>query len=127
MVTVQPLTSRVPTPLKIVPPQQKRYSPLAALNRTTLAGLLSSCRQPLNTVTVKLQVAVLPDVSVAVQVTVVVPTGKIEPLAGLHTVVTPRQLSDAVGGGKLTVALLEIGHVCATTAVTFGGQVIVGG
>ena len=127
MVTVQPLTSRVPTPMNVVPPQQKRYSPLAALNRTTLAGLLSSCRHPLNTVTVKLHVAVLPDVSVAVQVTVVVPTGKIEPLGGLHTEVTPGQLSDTVGGGKLTVAALEIGQVCATIAVTLAGQVIIGG
>src|SRR6185436_13662217 len=109
MVTTQPLTSAVPTPLNTVPLQQKRYSPVAALNRTTLAGLLSSCRQPLNTVNVKLQVAVLPDVSVAVQVTVVVPTGKIDPLGGLHTEVTPGQLSDATGGGKLTVAALEIG------------------
>ena len=100
---------------------------MAALNRTTLAGLLSSCRQPLNTVTVKLQVAVLPDVSVAVQVTVVVPTGKIEPLSGVHTEVTPGQLSDTVGAGKVTVALLEIGQVCAATAVTFVGQVIDGG
>ena len=96
---MQPLTSTLPTPLNVAPPQQKRYSPVAALNRTTLAGLLSSCRQPLNTVTVKLQVAVLPDVSVAVQVTVVVPTGKIEPLGGLHPEVTPGQLSAAVGGG----------------------------
>ena len=126
MVTTQPLTSAVPTPAKTVPPQQKRYSPVPALNNTTLAGLLSSCRQPLNTVTVKLQVAVLPDVSVAVQVTVVVPTGKTEPLAGLHIEVTPGQLSDTVGAGKLTVAILEIGQVCAATDVTLAGQVIVG-
>ena len=117
----------VPTPVNTVPLQQKRYSPVAALNKTTLAGLLSSCRQPLNTVTVKVQVAVLPDVSVAVQVTVVVPTGRIEPLGGVHTEVTPGQLSDTVGAGKVTVALLEIGQVCAATAVTFAGQVIVGG
>jgi hypothetical protein len=117
----------VPTPVNTVPLQQKRYSPVAALNRTTLAGLLSSCRQPLNTVTEKLQVAVLPDASVAVQVTVVVPTGRIEPLGGLHTVVTPGQLSDAVGAGKLTVALVEIGQVCPATDVTLVGQVIVGG
>ena len=104
------LASRVPTPVNSVPPQQKRYSPVAALNRTTLAGLLSSCRQPLNTVTVKLQLAVLPDVSVAVQVTLVVPTGNIDPLGGLHSTTTPGQLSDAVTV-KLTVALLEIGHV----------------
>jgi hypothetical protein len=36
-------------------------------------------------------------VSVAVQVTVVVPTRKMEPMGGLHTEVTPGQLSDAVG------------------------------
>jgi len=35
--------------------------------------------QPLKAVTVKLQVAVLPEASVAVQVTVVVPTGNVEP------------------------------------------------
>lgn len=127
MVKMQPLTSTVPTPVNTVPPQQKRYSPVAALNSTTLAGLLSSCRQPLNTVTVKVQLAVLPDVSAAVQVTVVVPTGKTEPLGGVHTEVTPGQLSDTVGAGKVTVAPLEIGQVCAATAVTFAGQVIVGG
>jgi hypothetical protein len=60
-------------------------------------------------------------------VTVVVPTGNIEPLGGVHTEVTPGQLSDIVGAGKVTVALLEIGQVCAATAVTFAGQVIVGG
>ena len=118
---------RVPTPVNTVPLQQKRYSPVAALNRTTLAGVLSSCRQPLNTVTVKVQEAVFPDASVAVQVTVVVPTGRIEPLGGLQTEVTPGQLSDTVGAGKVTVALLEIGQVCAATAVTLAGQVIVGG
>src|SRR4030095_9939778 len=127
MVSVQPLTSTVPTPVNIVPPQQKRYSPVAALNRTTLAGLLSSCRQPLNTVTVKLQLAVLPDASVAVQVTVVVPTGRIEPMGGLNTEVTPGQLYDMVGGECVTFALLDIGQFCAATAVTFAGQVIVGG
>ena len=61
------------------------------------------------------------------QVTVVVPTGRIEPLGGLHTEVTPGQLSDTEGAAKVTAALLEIGQVCAATAVTFAGQVIVGG
>ena len=51
------------------------------------------------TVTVKLQLAVLPDISVAMQVTVVVPRGKVEPEGGLHAVDTPGQLSAAVGGG----------------------------
>ena len=34
--------------------------------------------------------------SVAVHVTVVVPTGKVDPLAGTHTIVAPGQLSEAV-------------------------------
>ena len=48
------------------------------------------------TVTVKLQLAVLPEASVAVQLTVVVPTGKVEPDAGVQDTVTPGQLSVAV-------------------------------
>jgi hypothetical protein len=41
---------------------------------------------------------------VAVQVTVVVPMGKVEPDAGEQTVVTLPQGLDAVGAGKLTTA-----------------------
>ena len=55
------------------------------------------------TVTVNVQVAELPDASVAVEVTVVVPFGKTEPDAGPLTTVTPGQLSAAVTW-KLTVA-----------------------
>ena len=49
------------------------------------------------TVTVKLHCPVLPDVSVAVQVTVVVPTAKHVPEAGAQATVAPMQLSCAVG------------------------------
>ena len=49
------------------------------------------------TVTVNEQVAVLDDVSVAVQVTVVVPTGKVDPEAGEQLAVAPGQLSFATG------------------------------
>jgi hypothetical protein len=49
------------------------------------------------TVTVNVQLPVLLDASVAVQVTVVVPAGKVEPEAGLHATVAPGQLSTAVG------------------------------
>ena len=52
-----------------------------------------------NVVTVKVQDAALPDVSVAVQVTAVVPNGKHDPDGGLHEDVTPGQLSLTVGGG----------------------------
>src|SRR5512143_781288 len=97
------------------------------LNSTTLLGLESSCKRPLNTVTVKLHGAVRPAVSVAVQVTVVVPTGKVDPLAGTHAVVTPGQLSVAIGAGYVTVVEVVGGQATAETAVTFAGHVIVGG
>ena len=51
------------------------------------------------TVTVNEQLAVLPDVSVAVQVTVVVPFWKVDPAAGKHVAVAPGQLSVVVGSG----------------------------
>ena len=56
------------------------------------------------TVTVKLHEAVLPLASVAVQVTVVVPSAKVEPLAGLLARLVTLQLSEAVTV-KLTAAL----------------------
>jgi hypothetical protein len=48
------------------------------------------------TVTVKLQVAVLPLASAAVQVTGVAPLRKVEPLGGAQVTVTPEQSSLAV-------------------------------
>ena len=52
------------------------------------------------TVTVNVQLAMLPEESVTVQVTVVAPLGKNEPDAGVHEgVPTPVQLSLAVGAG----------------------------
>ena len=47
------------------------------------------------TVTVKLHGVVLPAASVARQLTVVTPTGKVEPLSGAQTMPTPGQLSVA--------------------------------
>jgi hypothetical protein len=49
------------------------------------------------TVTVKVQVPVFAEASVAVHVTVVVPFGNVEPEAGTHATVAPGQLSEAVG------------------------------
>ena len=49
------------------------------------------------TVTLKLQVLLLPVASVAVQVTVVVPTANAVPLAGAQLAVAPGQLSAGVG------------------------------
>src|SRR5438132_14277186 len=74
------------------------------------------------TVTVKEQVAVLPLVSVAVQVTVVVPWAKVEPLAGLQVGGAPGKVTEAVAA-KVTTAL----ELPASLFVTmFAGQVIVG-
>src|ERR1017187_6379173 len=64
---------------------------------TIVAGQLISGFSVSLTVTVKLQLLVLPLPSVAVQVTVLTPFGKVEPLAGLQLVVTFVQLSLAVG------------------------------
>ena len=68
------------------------------------------------------QVAVLPDASVAVFITVVVPFGNTEPEGGLLTTVTPGQLSLAVTI-KVTTAVQRPGSVDLTI---FAGQVIVG-
>ena len=74
------------------------------------------------TLTVKLQVLLLPCVSVAVLVTVVVPTRKLLPLAGELTTLTPGQLSAAV---TTKVTLLE--HVPENALTTrLVEQVIVG-
>ena len=76
------------------------------------------------TVTVNEQVAVLPDVSVAVQVTVVVPAGKLDPEGGVQITVATVQLSEDPGAGKVTTLLVVSG---SPVVVWFRGQVIDGG
>ena len=49
------------------------------------------------TLTVNVQVAVFDEASVAVHVTVVVPTADVDPLAGRQAAVAPGQLSPGVG------------------------------
>src|SRR5947207_3299793 len=85
-----------------------------------MLGLLSSWMQTLKTETVKLQLALLPEVSVAVQVTVVVPTGKHEPEAGEHATVTPGQLSEA--GGLVYVTVLHASLIVLALAVMLAGH-----
>ena len=75
------------------------------------------------TLTVKVQLEVLPWASVAVLVTVVVPAAKLLPLAGLLLTVTPGQLSVALTA-KMTL-LLQASAVALT--LMFAGQVISGG
>jgi hypothetical protein len=124
MVTLQPEVVTLPVPVaKTTPPQQKRYSPVVLLNSTTFPVFVSSCKQPLNTLTMNEQLAVLPEPVVAVQVTVVVPTGNIEPLAGLQTTVAPGQLP-VVGVGKVTTVPVEDVQLAAATAVMSPGQVM---
>jgi len=60
--------------------------------------------QPELRVTVKEHAAVFPEESVAVQVTVVVPTGKFEPEAGTQVTFVTAQLSEVVGAGYMTGA-----------------------
>ena len=64
--------------------------------RVMFAGqVMLGCSASL-TVTVKLQLLVLPTASVAVQLTVVVPFANVLPLVGLQLKLTPGQLSVAV-------------------------------
>jgi hypothetical protein len=62
------------------------------------------------------------DASVAVHVTVVVPTGNCDPAGGLHTTVDVPQLSVAVGVVKFTGALVENGHDGCAVAVIAAGH-----
>ena len=64
---------------------------------TTFAGQVTVGLVVSLTVTVKVHEPVLPDESVAVHVTVVVPTGKPDPEAGTQTTVALPQLSLPVG------------------------------
>jgi len=69
---------------------------------TTLPGQVMTGNSVSFTVTMKLQLAVLPLASVAMQVTVFGQVLKTLPLVGLQLTVTPEQLSVAVGAAKLT-------------------------
>src|SRR5262245_24751376 len=95
------------------------HAPGAALT-VTLAGQVIDGACVSLTVTVKVQLDVLPRASVAVLDTVVVPTPKKVPLVGELETVTPGQLSAAV---TLNVTYLEQAPVAALT-VMFAGQVI---
>src|SRR5712691_7348379 len=74
-------------------------------------------------VTVKVQALVLPLLSVAVQVTVLTPTLKVEPFVGEQALVTVVQLSVAL---TVQVTLLLEQKVASATPVMFAGQVMPG-
>ncbi len=69
-------------------------------------------------------VAVFPDASRAVHVTVVVPSGNRLPDKWLHAEVTPGALSLTIGAAKVTAALA---WPASLLTVLFGGTVMVGG
>src|SRR6185369_6942845 len=74
-----------------------------AFTTLTVGRLSTGCRNPeklCSTVTVKLPVAVFPDGSTAVTLTVVVPTPKVAPETGLVVTVAEPLSSVAVGSGK---------------------------
>jgi len=130
MVPSQPLTFRVPLPPAIrTPLQLKLYSPVMALISTKFPGLVSSCKQKLDTAAVNEHDAVFPAASVAVQVTVVVPTGKVEPDGGLQFTVTAQLLwSVAEGVVNATTAPVAVGQLARATPVIGPGQLLnVGG
>jgi hypothetical protein len=74
------------------------HCPAAAL-LTMLAGQFNAGGCVSLTVTSNEHWLVLPDASVAVHVTVVVPTGKLEPLDGSQTTPVPGQLSPGMNVG----------------------------
>lgn len=78
----------------------------------------------IDTVTLNVQEAVLPDVSTAVQVTCVVPSGKKEPDEGTQLTEAMAQLSKAIGVGKVTVAPFSPALLGTEMSA---GQIIMGG
>jgi hypothetical protein len=72
-------------------------------------------------VTVNEQLAVLFATSVAVHVTVVVPSAKVDPDGGTHATTKPHG-SVTVGGGYVTAAANEHPFVRVPVVVTFGGH-----
>jgi len=91
-------------------------------NTTLLQPSESSCSRPLKTITVKAQLAVLPEGSVAVQLTVVNPTAKQLPDAGTQTIVA-EQLSVAVAAN---VTVLHGSAIVLVTVAMSTGQTILG-
>jgi hypothetical protein len=112
------------------------HEPAAALT-VMLAGQLMAGNCVSRTVTVKVQVLLLPLLSRATFVTVVVPTGKAAPLAGVLVMLVTAQLSVAVKTNvtllahepraALTVMLVEqvIEGGCVSVTVTVKEQVLV--
>lgn len=98
-----PFPMIVPIPVNVLPSQQKLYRPFSVPDVMKSTALLqlseSSSKRPSNTVNVKLQDVVLLEASLAVHVTVVVPTGKLVPVGGEQPTFMGVQFPVTVGGG----------------------------
>ena len=90
----------------------------------TIPAVVLSCRKMSNTFTGKLHVAVFPEASVAVQLTVVVPSGKLVPDGGTHTTAPAgsAQLSAAVTVYVTSVPTFVVGQVGGDDLTTSVGQ-----
>jgi len=95
----------------------------ASVDDTRLPGQVINGFWSSVTVTVKLQLDWLPLASVAVLVTVVVPTGKLLPLGGLLTKFVTPQLSVALA---VKVTLLRLHRPASVVKTRLPGQVITG-
>jgi hypothetical protein len=113
----------VAVPDNVIPSQQKMNCPETEL-KSSVAPPPSFFRQTSKVVTVKLHIAVLPEASVAVQVTVVVPSGNADPEGGTQATVAPGQLSPIVGDGNVTGTVGSPGLAAVT--ILSGGQAMVG-
>src|SRR5262249_54001045 len=85
----------VPLPVIVNPPVPhltNLYSPVKVLMNNT-SPVTSSCKQKSKRVTLKLQETIWFAASVALQVTVVVPSEKIEPDGGVQTMLVAQKLS----------------------------------
>jgi hypothetical protein len=109
-------------PLLTTVPQVTAPGPVKAV---TLAGGVTTGAVLSTTVTVCVAVAVLPAQSVAVHVTVVLPTGKVFP-EGVRDTVTPAQLSEAEAVPGFTTVSQDVAPG-PVLALTLAGAVIVGG
>jgi hypothetical protein len=96
------------------------------LNSSTLPAFVLSCKHTSNVVTTKLHIDIFPDASVPVHVTVVVPTGNVDPDGGVHTngFAPSGQLSVTTGSGYVTTT--PVPPITGVTATMFAGQTITG-
>src|SRR6185369_16502240 len=119
--TTEPFLSTSASRSNFVPTSSLFLSPIQ-----TLAGLSAVKFAAEFTVTVNWQVAWLFEVSVAVHVTVVVPTGKLDPDGGTQATVWPGQLSLLGGVGYVTVAEPDPGGFSSVTMFAGHGPIVGG-